>query len=77
MSNTNQRATALDIERYTVDSWEERDRLGIWVTDTKTEKVVFEIWDDDARQLFIDGFFKPGDRFKESVLEYLKEIKVI
>ncbi len=77
MLKVSERATALGMERYAVDSWEERDRLGIWVTDTQTDEVVFETWDDNARQFFVDGFFKPGDGLKESVLEYLKETKVI
>lgn len=64
-------------ELFDVDIWAERDRLGIWVTDKQKNKVVFEVWDDDARQLFDDGFLKSGDGLKESVLEYLKETKVI
>ncbi len=65
------------METYNVDFWEERDRLGIWVADTRNDKTVFEVWDGDARQLFIDGFFKPGARFEDSVINYLKEIGVI
>jgi hypothetical protein len=65
------------VERYDVDFWAERGRLGIWVTDKLKDKVVFEVWDDDARQLFDDGFLKPGDELKESVLEYLKDTGVI
>ncbi len=64
-------------ERYDVDFWAERDRLGIWVTDKLKDKVVFEVWDDDARQLFDDGFLRPGDELKESVLEYLKDTGAI
>jgi len=60
-------------EGLLVDIWEERDRLGIWVTDAQTGDIVFEVWDDDARQLFEDGFFKPGKAFKESVVNYVKE----
>ena len=59
--------------RYTVESWEERDRLGIWVTDNETGKTVFEVWDDDARQMFEDGFFKTGKEFESSVLNYLTD----
>ncbi len=77
MANSNQIAEAHIPERYQVDSWEERDRLGIWVTDTQTVKVVFEVWDDEARQLFDDGFLKAGKELKESLLEYLKDKKVI
>ncbi len=65
------------IELFDVDFWSERDRLGIWVTDKQKDKIVFEVWDDDARQLFEDGFVKPGEGLKESLLEYLKETKVI
>lgn len=64
-------------DRFDVDLWSERDRLGIWVTDKQKDTVVFEVWDDDARQLYEDGFVKPGEGLKESLLEYLKETKVI
>ncbi len=77
MSDNNQIAKALPQERYNVDFWAERDRLGIWVTDKQKDKVVFEVWDDDARQLFNDEFLRPGDELKESVLEYLRETKLI
>lgn len=77
MAGSDQIAEALPTEAYSVESWQERDRLGIWVTDTRTDKVVFEVWDDDARQLFDDGFFEPGAGFEGSVLEYLKRSGVI
>lgn len=77
MANNEKIAEAPVPERYLVDSWQERDRLGIWVTDTQTGEMVFEVWDDEARQLFDDGFLKAGKELKESVLEYLKEKKVI
>ena len=64
-------------ERYRVEVWGERDRLGIWVTDEATGDVVFEVWDDDARQHFEDGFLKPGKELKDSVLGYLRERKMI
>lgn len=62
---------------YRVEVWEERDRLGIWVTDEATGDVVFEVWDDDARQHFEDGRFVPGTGFEDSVLVYLRERKMI
>jgi hypothetical protein len=77
MAVKDQTAEALSQERYNIDIWTERDRLGIWVTDKLKDKVVFEVWDEDARRLFDDGFFRPGDGLKESVLEYLKQTKVI
>jgi len=70
-----------------VDSWVERDRIGIWVTERKTNKVVAEWWDDDARQMFEDGFFKPatftssgelgGPQFIDSVLDYLEDVGIL
>ena len=67
-----------------VDSWQERDRLGIWVTDTRTDKTIAEWWDEGAREMFEDGFFKEADyvrdqklvgrAFEESVLEYLEDM---
>jgi hypothetical protein len=60
-------------DNLSVDIWEERDRLGIWATDLRRGKVEFEVWDDDARQMFEDGFFKQGKDFDESVREYFKK----
>ena len=69
-----------------VDSWAERDRIGIWVTDERTGHTVAEWWDEAARQLFEDGFFKPGDirqgriagkAFEDSVLDYVEYIQAL
>lgn len=60
-----------------VDSWQERDRLGIWIIDRRTDKVIAEWWDDDARQMFEDGFFKPGKQLSESVLDYAESMGLL
>ncbi len=60
-----------------VDSWQERDRLGIWIIDRRTDKVIAEWWDDDARQMFEDGFFKPGKQLNESVLDYAESVGLL
>ena len=69
-----------------VHSWEERDRLGIWITESGSDKTLAEWWDDDARQMFEDGFFKPGTTrnqeitgkaFEESVLDYGEHIGIL
>ncbi len=60
-----------------VDSWQERDRLGIWIIDRRTDKVIAEWWDDDARQMFEDGFFKPGKQLSESVLDYAESVGLL
>jgi len=67
-----------------VNSFVERDRLGIWIVDNRTDKTIAEWWDDDARQMFEDGFFKPatftrsgelgGAAFIDSVLDYAEEM---
>jgi uncharacterized membrane protein (UPF0127 family) len=70
-----------------VDSWVERDRIGIWVVDLRTDKTIAEWWDEEAREMFDQGFFKPaawiknqtlwGKEFRESVLDYLEHTGVL
>lgn len=76
--------TREDVE---VDSWSERDRLGIWIVDLRTDKTIAEWWDNEARQMFEDGFFKPaawikgqtlwGAEFRDSVLDYAEETGIL
>jgi len=83
-SNPSLKPTRDDVS---VDSWVERDRIGIWVTERKTNKTIAEWWDDDARQMFEDGFFKPatftssgelgGAQFIDSVLDYLEDVGIL
>ena len=71
----------------TVRGWAERDRIAVWVVDNRTDEIVAEWWDEDAAQMFEDGFFKPADilrgcglggrKFTDSVLDYLEEIGVL
>jgi len=70
-----------------VDSWVERDRIGIWITDLRTSKTIAEWWDDKARAMFDEGFFKPatftrsgelgGREFIESVLDYAESVGLL
>lgn len=70
-----------------ISTWQERDRLGIWITDKRTDKTIAEWWDENAREMFEDGFFKPGvptrdiDKpsraFLESVLDYAESVGLI
>jgi len=74
-------------ENVSVESWMERDRLGIWITDNRTGKTIAEWWDDNAREMFTDGFFKPaaftrgeglsGPEFIDSVLDYAEETGIL
>jgi len=83
---------AKDVTRPTrddvrVEAWQERDRLGIYVTDNRNEKTIIEWWDDNAREMFEQGWFKPGvpqyswekptPEFVNSVLEYCEHIGVL
>ncbi len=76
------------LSRYDVEigTWAERDRMGIWLTDKRTDKTIAEWWDEDAREMFEQGFFKPGDirhqtitgrAFEESVLDYAESVGLI
>jgi len=71
----------------TVEAWQERDRLGIWITDKRTGKTIAEWWDEDAREMFEQGFFKPGvpryswekpgREFVKSVLDYAESVGLL
>lgn len=71
----------------TVEAWQERDRLGIWITDNRTGETIAEWWDDDAREMFEQGFFKPGvplyswekpsREFVASVLDYAESVGLL
>jgi uncharacterized membrane protein (UPF0127 family) len=70
-----------------VETWQERDRIGIWITDRRTDKVIAEWWDEDALEMFEQGFFKPGvpqrttekpsRAFVDSVLAYAESVGLI
>ena len=69
-----------------IGTWAERDRMGIWITDKHTDKAIAEWWDEDAREMFEQGFFKPGDirhqtitgrAFEESVLDYAESVGIL
>ncbi|AQU05316.1 hypothetical protein B1778_00825 [Dehalococcoides mccartyi] len=69
-----------------VETWQERDRLGIWLTDRRTDKVIAEWWDENAREMFEQGFFKPGmirqqaitgRDFEKSVMAYAESVGIL
>lgn len=68
--------------------WEERDRLHIGIQDKDSGDSYMDWWDDDARQMFEDGFFKggiirrqldqvPSRELEESVLGYAEEMGIL
>lgn len=55
-----------------VEVWDERGRLHIGIQDEEDPRGAYiaSWWDDDARQMFDDGFFKSGRGLEQSVIEY-------
>lgn len=60
-----------------VEVWEERDRLHIGIQDKESGNYYASWWDEDARQMFEDGFFKSGKGLENSVLEYAEEMGIL
>lgn len=60
-----------------VEVWEERDRLHIGIQNKETGDYLKSWWDDDAREMFEQGFFKSGPKLKESVLEYAEDMGIL
>ena len=60
-----------------VEVWEERDRLHIGIQDKETGEYVVSWWDDEAREMFEQGFFKRGRELRESVLRYAEEMGML
>ncbi len=64
-------------ENVRVEVWEERDRLHIGIQDKDTGDILISWWDDEARQMFEDGFFKREPGLQESVLEYAEDLGIL
>ncbi len=69
--------TKLSRDDVRVEVWEERDRLHIGVQNKKTGDYLASWWDDEAREMFEQGFFKSGRELKESVLSYAEEMGIL
>jgi hypothetical protein len=64
-------------EDVRVEMWEERDRLHIGIQDKETGEYIASWWDDEAREMFEQGFFKRGPKLAESVLDYAEEVGLL
>ena len=60
-----------------VEVWEERDRLHIGIQNKETGDYLVSWWDDEAREMFENGFFKREPHLKESVLSYAEEMGIL
>lgn len=68
--------TEIDGHSYTVDTWEERDRLHISLKDECCDKELLDLWDDDAREAITDGFIDPRN-LVESTMEYARSLGLL
>jgi len=48
-----------------------------WVRHGECDISVADWWDDDARSMFEDGFFRPGRDLADSVIDYAAEMGLI
>jgi len=53
-----------------VSTWFERDRAFVRIQERATGEYLAEWWDEDAVQMFEDGFFERGKKFERSVIDY-------
>ncbi len=60
-----------------VHVWEERDNLQIELRDTRNEQTIAMWVDEDARQMFEDGFFQRGARLAGSVIQYARDLHLL
>jgi len=60
-----------------VEVWDERDRLHIGIQNKETGDYLMSWWDDEARSMFEQGFFKREPRLEESVLSYAEEMGIL
>jgi len=74
-SNPNKEKLTRDDVR--VEVWEERDRLHIGIQNKETGDYLVSWWDDDAREMFEQGFFTRRPSLEESVLEYAEDVNIL
>jgi len=74
MNPTKPLPTRDDVE---VVKWEERDRLHIGIQDKETGDYYASWFDDEAREMFDQGFFKREPHLKESVLQYAEDMGIL
>ena len=62
-----------DLELHT---WFERDRSCVELRVKDTDQTVFEVWDEDCQEAFVDGFLDRRN-LKESAFEYAQDLGLI
>lgn len=59
-----------------IDTWFERDRASVVLTNDKTGETIFESWDDDVHDLVEMGFLNPRD-WHTSAYDYAVDLGII
>jgi len=62
-------------ENTSLQTWFERDRSMVALSDASTGRVVLEAWDEDVDALVEDGFLDPRD-WHCSALEYANSLEI-
>ena len=62
-------------DNTSLQTWFERDRSLVALSDAGTGRVVLEAWDDDVHALVEDGFLDPRD-WHGSAVEYANSLEI-
>jgi hypothetical protein len=64
-----------DISNTTLETWFERDRALVSITDSTTDRPILSVWDDDVHALVEDGLLDPRD-WRGSATEYANNLQL-
>lgn len=62
-------------DNTSLQTWFERDRSLVALSDASTGRVVLEAWDEDVHALVEDGFLDPRD-WHGSTVEYANSLEI-
>ena len=62
-------------DNTSLQTWFERDRSMVALSDASTGRVVLEVWDEDVHALVEDGFLNPRD-WHGSAVEYANSLEI-
>ena len=59
-----------------LNTWFERDRSYVGLSDPVTNETILEFWDETVSEMVEDGFLNPKD-WKQSLFDYAKSLGII
>lgn len=65
----------LRLSQTRLDTWFERDRAHVHLTDLRGNTII-EWWDDEVHAAIEDGFLDPRD-YHRSAFEYARDLKLV